>query len=84
MDDLLDKLRAGEIDTNVKRTRNHERTNTTREKRMPKSESIVLLAEDLLKSIQSDNEDSPSMQRTKLGFNKNSGSRLALVEEFAV
>jgi cytokinesis protein len=82
MDNLLDKLRAGDIETNVKRTRNLERTNTSREKRMQKSESIALLAEDLLKSIQSDGEDSPSMQRSILGAIKSSGSRLALVQEF--
>ncbi|KAL7308771.1 hypothetical protein PS15m_011936 [Mucor circinelloides] len=88
MDNLLDKLRAGEIDTNIKRTRNNERSNTSREKRMQKSESVALLAEDLLKSIQSDTDamagESPSTSRSRLAARRNNGSRAALLEEFTV
>ncbi|KAG2196955.1 hypothetical protein INT46_008126 [Mucor plumbeus] len=87
MDNLLDKLRAGEIDTNIKRTRNNERSNTPREKRMQKSESVAILAEDLLKSIQSDNDvagESPSTSRSRLAARRNNGSRAALLEEFTV
>ncbi|KAL9555089.1 hypothetical protein MBANPS3_002512 [Mucor bainieri] len=88
MDNLLDKLRAGEIDTNIKRTRNNERSNTSREKRMQKSESVAILAEDLLKSIQSDTDamagESPSTSRSRLAARRNNGSRAALLEEFTV
>lgn len=94
MDNLLDKLRAGELDTSIKRTR-HERSNTSREKRMQKSESVAILAEDLLKSIQSDDGHStPSLPRSnRLGASgggrgggrrnniPHSGSR-TLLEEF--
>lgn len=62
MDNLLDKLRAGELDTSLKRSK-QERSATSREKRMQKSESVVILAEDLLKSIQSD-EESPLLRFT--------------------
>jgi hypothetical protein len=92
MDNLLDKLRAGELDTSVKRTR-HERSNTSREKRMQKSESVAILAEDLLKSIQLDEASStPSLPRSnRLGGGGNarrnnnmphSGSTRTLLEEF--
>lgn len=72
MDNLLDKLRAGELDTSAKRSR-HERSNTIREKRMQKSESVVLLAEDLLKSIQlEDGHNTPSAPRSnRLGARRN-------------
>lgn len=89
MDNLLDKLRAGELDTSVKRTR-HERSNTTREKRMQKSESVAILAEDLLKSIQlEDGSSTPSVPRSNRlgGARRNnmphSGSR-TLLEEFSM
>lgn len=88
MDNLLDKLRAGELDTSVKRSR-HERSNTTREKRMQKSESVVLLAEDLLKSIQlEDGSATPTVPRgNRLGARRNnlpqSGS-MTLLEEFSM
>ena len=87
MDNLLDKLRAGELDTNIKRTRNNERSTATyREKRMQRSESVAILAEDLLKSIQSDTDaalsDSPPLSRGRLnGGRRNKGSRLELLEE---
>ncbi|KAG1310055.1 hypothetical protein G6F64_004841 [Rhizopus arrhizus] len=48
MDNLLDKLRAGELDTSLKRSK-QERSGVSREKRMQKSESVAILAEDLLK-----------------------------------
>lgn len=91
MDNLLDKLRAGDLDTSVKRTR-HERSNTFREKRMQKSESVAILAEDLLKSIQSDDahSTSPSLPRSnRLGAARrnnlpHSGSTRALLEEFSM
>lgn len=87
MDNLLDKLRAGELDTSIKRTRNNERSNTSREKRMQKSESVAILAEDLLKSIQQDTEsalgDSPSATRGRLVTRRNNGSRTALLEELS-
>jgi cytokinesis protein len=87
MDNLLDKLRAGELDTSIKRTRNNERSNTSREKRMQKSESVAILAEDLLKSIQQDTEaalgDSPSATRSRLAARRNNGSRTALLEELS-
>lgn len=89
MDNLLDKLRAGELDTGVRKTR-HERSNTFREKRMQKSESVAILAEDLLKSIQlDDGHTTPSMPRSnRLAARRNnndiphSGSRSTLLEEF--
>ncbi|CEI97859.1 hypothetical protein RMCBS344292_11984 [Rhizopus microsporus] len=62
MDNLLDKLRAGELDTSLKRSK-QERSAASREKRMQKSESVAILAEDLLKSIQSD-EESPLLRFT--------------------
>ncbi|KAI9254347.1 hypothetical protein EDC94DRAFT_618559 [Helicostylum pulchrum] len=93
MDNLLDKLRAGDLDTSVKRTR-HERTNTSREKRMQKSESVAILAEDLLKSIQSDDGTglslTPSLPRSnRLGANRrnnlpHSGSSRNLLEEISL
>lgn len=93
MDNLLDKLRAGDLDTSVKRTR-HERTNTSREKRMQKSESVAILAEDLLKSIQSDDGTglslTPSLPRSnRLGANRrnnlpHSGSSRTLLEEISM
>lgn len=88
MDNLLDKLRAGELDTSVKRGRN-ERSNTSREKRMQKSESVAILAEDLLKSIQLDESASaPSSTRNnRINARRNklphSGSR-TLLEEFSM
>lgn len=88
MDNLLDKLRAGELDTSVKRGRN-ERSNTSREKRMQKSESVAILAEDLLKSIQLDESASvPSSGRNnRINTRRNklphSGSR-TLLEEFTM
>jgi cytokinesis protein len=87
MDNLLDKLRAGELDTSIKRTRNNERSNTSREKRMQKSESVAILAEDLLKSIQQDTEaalgESPSATRSRLAARRNNGSQTALLEELS-
>ncbi|KAI8095753.1 hypothetical protein BDF21DRAFT_374116 [Thamnidium elegans] len=93
MDNLLDKLRAGDLDTSVKRTR-HERSNTTREKRMQKSESVAILAEDLLKSIQSDDGTglslTPSLPRSnRLGASRrnnlpHSGSSKTLLEEISM
>ncbi|KAI7867438.1 hypothetical protein BDF14DRAFT_1968074 [Spinellus fusiger] len=56
MDNLLDKLRAGEMETSSKRR--NERFNG-RERRIQRSESVVLMAEDLLKSIQTDDEPLP-------------------------
>ncbi|KAG0169559.1 hypothetical protein DFQ28_004162 [Apophysomyces sp. BC1034] len=60
MDNLLDKLRAGELDTSMKRR--NERPNN---RRMQRSESVAIMAEDLLKSIQTD-EETPKMPRSRL------------------
>lgn len=84
MDNLLDKLRAGEIDTTKKRNRNNAKSMISREKRMQKSESVAILAEDLLRSIQSDTEDRSSRRRTRLGgVRKHKPSPLGLIEEYA-
>jgi cytokinesis protein len=63
MDNLLDKLRAGELDTNTKRR--GERS-AARQARMQRSESVALQAEDLLKSIQTDDSSSPFVPRSRL------------------
>ncbi|KAG2183787.1 hypothetical protein INT43_006798 [Umbelopsis isabellina] len=57
MDNLLDKLRAGDLDAGSRRRgdRNRRRANTNK---ISRSESVSRLAEDLLKDIQKD--DSPS------------------------
>ncbi|CDS04805.1 hypothetical protein LRAMOSA07335 [Lichtheimia ramosa] len=59
MDNLLDRLRAGDLDTGNKRTRG-----AARERRMQRSESVAVMAEDLLKSIQTD-QDSPPVPRSR-------------------
>lgn len=61
MDNLLDRLRAGELETGTKRR--HERA-TTRERRLQRSESVAVMAEDLLKSIQKDG-DTPPLPRSR-------------------
>ncbi|RCH78757.1 hypothetical protein CU098_002048, partial [Rhizopus stolonifer] len=81
MDNLLDKLRAGEMDTSVKRSK-QERSGASREKRMQKSESVSLLAEDLLKSMQTD-EGSPLSSRSSNRVRK-SNEKDKLLEEFVV
>ena len=79
MDNLLDKLRAGELDTSLKRSK-QERSGVSREKRMQKSESVAILAEDLLKSIQTE-EGSPSLPRNSNRIRRNNGKD-AILEEF--
>jgi cytokinesis protein len=81
MDNLLDKLRAGEIDTNKKRNRN-AKSMISREKRMQKSESVAILAEDLLRSIQSESDDRSTRRRTRLA-RRQKASPLGLIEEYA-
>lgn len=84
MDNLIDKLRAGEIDTNKKRNRNTAKSMISREKRKQKSESVAILAEDLLRSIQSESDDRSSRRRTRLGARKqHKASALGLIEEYA-
>ncbi|KAI8145922.1 hypothetical protein BJV82DRAFT_535287 [Fennellomyces sp. T-0311] len=61
MDNLLDRLRAGDLDTGTKRR--GERGNA-RERRLQRSESVAVMAEDLLRSIQTD-QDSPPVPRIR-------------------
>ncbi|KAI9259027.1 hypothetical protein BDA99DRAFT_484089 [Phascolomyces articulosus] len=61
MDNLLDRLRAGDLDTSTKRR--GERS-AARERRIQRSESVAVMAEDLLRSIQTD-PDSPPVPRIK-------------------
>lgn len=63
MDNLLERLRAGEMETSTKRR--DRQTRSPRERRMQRSESVAVMAEDLLKSIQTD-EDTPRMPRARL------------------
>ncbi|KAI9476486.1 MAG: hypothetical protein EXX96DRAFT_485807 [Benjaminiella poitrasii] len=87
MDNLLDKLREGDIDTSSRRKRDHERSTTPREKRLQRSESVVILAENLLKSIQSESEgESPTLSRgsNRSGSRQHIESPTALLEEFSV
>jgi cytokinesis protein len=78
MDNLLDKLRAGDLDTSVKRNRNERSVqNSSRQKRIQRSESVALLAEDLLKSIQTE-EGTPTLPRSNRMTRKNNGSKALL------
>ncbi|OZJ02756.1 hypothetical protein BZG36_03344 [Bifiguratus adelaidae] len=58
MDNLLEKLRAGEVEANTKK----REARSIRERRIGRSDSVVLKAEDLLKDIQKD-DDSPPRSR---------------------
>ena len=60
MDNLLDRLRAGDLDTSNTKRRG-ERI-AARERRLQRSESVAVMAEDLLRSIQTDS-DSPPVPR---------------------
>lgn len=55
MDNLLEKLRAGELATNTKK-RTAKRRESIRERRLLRSDSVVIKAEDLLKYIQNEEE----------------------------
>lgn len=58
MDNLLDKLRSGDLDTGSRRRGN--RSGRRRDpSKLPRSESVSKLAEDLLKDIQSEGQDKP-------------------------
>ncbi|CAO3595395.1 unnamed protein product [Absidia cylindrospora] len=61
MDNLLDRLRAGEMETNTKRR--GERSAARRQQRI---ESVAIQAEDLLKSIQTDESSSSIIPRSRL------------------
>ncbi|ORZ05858.1 hypothetical protein BCR42DRAFT_427913 [Absidia repens] len=61
MDNLLDRLRAGEMETNTKRR--GERSAARRQQRV---ESVAIQAEDLLKSIQTDESSSTIIPRSRL------------------
>lgn len=55
MDNLLDKLRAGDLDSGNRRRGN--RTNKRRDgNKLPRAESVTQLAEDLLKDIQNEGQ----------------------------
>lgn len=69
MDNLLDRLRAGDLDTNSKRRGDRS---AGRERRLHRSESVAVMAEDLLKSIQTD-EDSPPLPRSRATDRKKFG-----------
>jgi hypothetical protein len=57
MDNLLDKLRAGDLDAGNRRRGN--RTNKRRDgNKLPRAESVTKLAEDLLKDIQNEGQTS--------------------------
>ncbi|KAJ2959693.1 hypothetical protein NQZ79_g4808 [Umbelopsis isabellina] len=64
MDNLLDKLRAGDLDTGSRRRgdRGRRRANTNK---ISRSESVSKLAEDLLKDIQKDDTSSKSPDTEK-------------------
>jgi len=64
MDNLLDKLRSGDLDTGSRRRGN--RSGRRRDpSKLPRSESVSKLAEDLLKDIQSEGQDKPeSMEKS--------------------
>lgn len=62
MDNLLEKLRAGELAANTKK-RTAKRRESIRERRLVRSDSVVIKAEDLLKYIQNEEESSSSTPR---------------------
>jgi cytokinesis protein len=64
MDNLLDKLRAGDLDTGSRRRgdRGRRRANTNK---ITRSESVSKLAEDLLKDIQKDETSSKTPDTEK-------------------
>jgi hypothetical protein len=68
MDNLLEKLRAGELATNTKK-RTAKRRESIRERRLLRSDSVVIKAEDLLKYIQNEEENAaaaaPRQPRTR-------------------
>lgn len=68
MDNLLEKLRAGELATNTKK-RTAKRRESIRERRLLRSDSVVIKAEDLLKYIQNEEENTaaaaPRQPRTR-------------------
>jgi hypothetical protein len=77
MDNLLEKLRAGELAANTKK-RTAKRRESIRERRLLRSDSVVIKAEDLLKYIQNEEETSlaaPRPPRTR-SRRLNSSSRL--------
>lgn len=60
MDNLLLKLRSGELTSAAKRrSGNSRRVSLRRERRRTRSESVAMRAEDLLKHIQSEEENNP-------------------------
>ena len=56
MDNLLEKLRSGEMTTGSQQRKNRM---STRERRRTRAESMVVKAEDLLRHIQSEEEVPP-------------------------
>jgi hypothetical protein len=62
MDNLLEKLRAGELATNTKK-RTAKRRESIRERRLLRSDSVVIKAEDLLKYIQNEEENATAAPR---------------------
>lgn len=63
MDNLLEKLRAGEMAATSHRK---SRRISTRERRRTRAESMVVKAEDLLRHIQSE-EEAPPLPRARSG-----------------
>ncbi|CAO3587923.1 unnamed protein product [Absidia cylindrospora] len=70
MDNLLERLRAGEMAT---ATKQRGRRNTIRDRRRTKTESVVIKAEDLLKHMQNEMETPPPTQPKS----RNGSKRLA-------
>ncbi|KAI8100130.1 uncharacterized protein BX664DRAFT_355473 [Halteromyces radiatus] len=60
MDNLLERLRSGEMAT---ATKQRSRRNTLRERRKTKTESVMIKAEDLLKHMQNEIENIPPVQQ---------------------
>lgn len=80
MDNLLLKLRAGELTSAAKRRSSSRRSSIAarREWRRTRSESVAIRAEDLLKHIQSEQEE-PTPPST--GTRSRSGSRRLAASE---
>lgn len=74
MDNLLLKLRAGELTSAVKRRNSSRRSSMAarREWRRTRSESVAIRAEDLLKHIQNEQEETTTQPT---GTRSRSGSR---------
>lgn len=86
MDNLLERLRSGEMAT---ATKQRSRRNTLRERRRTRSESVMIKAEDLLKHMQNEAETSANQQRSRSNSKRLASSermrRLAsLAEEMAM